>query len=138
MRGGSGMNGEGERVSGPLADAAEEVADEVGIPAFALMTDEQAAAFGEEFGCRYAEEASRPLKVLPPAPLLTPELARQLLRECVTVVKPGETLVIRVPETWTLEQVDEYQRWLDYAADHRGFRALAVVGEELGAAQAPA
>jgi hypothetical protein len=39
------------------------------------------------------------------AEALTPDQVRQLLRECVTVVKPGETLIVRVPVTWSPEQV---------------------------------
>jgi len=48
---------------------------------------------------------------------LTPDEIRQLLRECVTVVKPGETLVLRCPEGWTPDQAGEMQRhaarWLE-------------------------
>jgi hypothetical protein len=62
-------------------------------------------------------------------------LVRALLSECVTVVKPGETLVIRVTG-WTPEQADLYQEYLDAtaAAIGAGFRVLVVIGDELGIA----
>ncbi len=47
------------------------------------------------------------------APELSPDEIRQLLRECVTVVKPGETLILRCPEGWTPDQAGEMQ---EYAA----------------------
>ena len=54
--------------------------------------------------------------------VLAPGEIRQLLRECVTVVAPGETLVLRCPESWTPEQAGMMQeiaaQWLgDYAPD---------------------
>lgn len=49
-----------------------------------------------------------------PAPALGPEQVRQLLAECVTVVRPGEVLVLRCPEGWTSEQAGEMQRWAEY------------------------
>jgi len=67
---------------------------------------------------------------------LTEEEIRQLLRECVTVVKPGEVLVIRVPD-FTPEQLREYSDmvrwWLDENAP--GVKCLITVGEELGVAE---
>ena len=63
---------------------------------------------------------------------LTPDEVRQLVRECVTTVGPGETLVIRGRD-WTPGQVREVQDWMD--ADHASgridFRVLAVIGDEL-------
>jgi hypothetical protein len=48
---------------------------------------------------------------------LAPGQVRHLLRECVTVVAPGEILVLRCPEGWTPEQAGEMQwcaaRWLE-------------------------
>ncbi len=53
---------------------------------------------------------------------LSPEEIRQLLRECVTVVKPGETLILRCPENWTPDQAREIQQraawWLQENAPH--------------------
>ena len=62
--------------------------------------------------------------------MLTPEIARALLRECVTVVQPGETLVIRAPGTWTPRHVEEYQDYADAAteAGQISFRVLVVIG----------
>ena len=49
------------------------------------------------------------------------------------IVKPGETLVIRVKD-WRPEQVEFYQEYLD----HRGlpFGALVVIGDELAVGRA--
>ncbi|HZR50103.1 MAG TPA: hypothetical protein VFB06_11345 [Streptosporangiaceae bacterium] len=105
------------------------------VPAW---TDEQAAEFKAEFDRRMGDGKfeHHEVRLLPPGPaiepLLTPETARALLRECVTVVKPGETLVIRCPDWWGPQQVYEYQRYLNEMTE--GFRALAVVGEELAVA----
>jgi hypothetical protein len=77
---------------------------------------------------------------LPPRPLLTPETARELLRECVTIVKPGETLVIRAADSWTAMQVRELQDVADMMAEDRnlGFAILCLPGEEFAVATAPA
>ena len=63
---------------------------------------------------------------------LAPDEVRQLVRECVTVVKPGETLVIRGRD-WTPGQVREVQDWMDgdYESGRIDFRVLAVIGDEL-------
>ena len=57
---------------------------------------------------------------------------RALLRECVTVVRPGETLVIRVPENTTPKQLRELQEYGDLLARDRGFRVFMAWGLELG------
>jgi hypothetical protein len=49
----------------------------------------------------------------PVPPPLTSDQVRQLLRECVTVVKPGEVLVIRVHENTTPNQLREQQDMTD-------------------------
>lgn len=68
---------------------------------------------------------------------LTPEEARALLRECVTVVAPGETLVIRVPDTWTHQQHHEAQRRISEVIAERGlgFEVLLLPGEEFAVAR---
>lgn len=48
------------------------------------------------------------------------------------VVKPGETLVIRLKD-WTPDQVGYYQEFLD--AQGLPFRVLAVIGDELAVAK---
>ncbi len=104
------------------------------VPQFPEWTEEQVT----EFRRKWEEHAKEPPRLLPPAPLLTPELARALLRECVTVVKPGETLVIRAPDSWTPEELRTYQEYAD-AATEAGvapFGVLVVLGEELGVAEA--
>jgi hypothetical protein len=76
-------------------------------------------------------------KILPQPPPLTPDELRQVLRECVTVVRPGEVLVIRAPEDFTPDQLREYQEyvawWLEYNAPE--VRCLVTIGEELGVAR---
>ncbi len=101
---------------------------------FPPMSDEDVAKFREEF-----EAASgQPYRILPqPAPL-TPGEIRQLLRECVTVVKPGETLILRVPWRTTPNQVSELQRVLDAIAEYRElpFKVIVLPGDELTIAEA--
>ena len=67
---------------------------------------------------------------------LSPDEVRQLIRECVTVVKPGEALIIR-DRNWTPNQVREIQDWMDdeHESGRISFKVLAVIGEEMGVAQ---
>lgn len=111
-------------------ELAREIAAGMSIPADVPMTDEQATEFRERF-----KEAMRnpgPLTVLPPRPLLTPEAARELLRDHLTVLGPGEVLVIRTAD-WTPSQAREYQRALDAWHYDGGlpFRAIVVHGDEM-------
>lgn len=75
-------------------------------------------------------------KILPRRPLLTPELARELLRECVTVVKPGETLIVRADQNWTPNQVRDVQEYADTVSGYRdlGVKILFLPGEEFAVA----
>ena len=70
---------------------------------------------------------------------LSEDEIRQLLRECVTVVKPGETLIIRAHDWWTPSHVYEVQQVLNGLRDEWGlpWRAIIVPGAELGVAEAP-
>jgi hypothetical protein len=124
--------------AGPtLTELAQRIAAEMSIPADVPMTDEQAA----EFRCAFNEAvgADYRLQWVPPAPVLTPENLETLVRECVTVVKPGETLVIRVPETWSPTNAQMYQERADEATGDGTipFRVVVVIGAELGIAEAP-
>jgi hypothetical protein len=89
----------------------------------------------EEFRRHFDSGAWRnePIRLLPPTSLLTPDTARALLSECVTIVKPGETLVIRVDPGWTPQQAEYYQEYVDVFTAHLEdpFRVLVVIGEEL-------
>jgi hypothetical protein len=91
------------------------------------MTDEQEAEWRRLF-----DEAmqARPFTytVLPPAPALAPDEVRQLLRECVTVVKPGEVLVLRCPENCSPEQAETMQEHAAYwlADNAPGIRVMVV------------
>jgi hypothetical protein len=96
-------------------------------------TGEQVA----EFRKRLTEAAGRrDLRILPQPPPLSPDEVRCLLRECVTAVKPGETLVISSRD-WTPSQIREIQRILDAAHEDGtiSFRVLALPGGELGVVQ---
>lgn len=98
-------------------------------------TEEQIAEFRKEF----AKAAGRhEMRLIPPKPPLTPGEIRQLLRECVTVVKPGETLVIQ-GRNWTPAQMRDVQDWMDREreSDRISFKMLAVLGDELAIAEAP-
>jgi hypothetical protein len=98
-------------------------------------TDEQVTEFRE----RFAESVDRhEMRLIPSPPPLTPDQVRQLLRECVTVVKPGETLILRCPEGWTPEQAGEMQQhaawWLaEHAPD---IRVLVVPHLEMAVMEA--
>jgi hypothetical protein len=112
------------------------------LPRDPEWTDEQVAEFRAKWDERMAagdweHRKYEPVRVLPQAPLLTPETARALLSECVTVVKPGETLVIRVPESWTPQQAEQYQEYADAATGSAriSFPVLVVIGEELAVVQ---
>lgn len=78
-----------------------------------------------------------PLRVLPPRPLLTPELARELAREYVTIAEPGEVLLVRVPDHWTVQMVHETQVRLNMFIADRGLpvTVLLLPGEEFAVAK---
>lgn len=64
---------------------------------------------------------------------LPPGEMRRLLREHLTIVKPGEILVVRVPWTTTPARVRDYQRAMDSAEGGViPFKVLVVAGDELG------
>lgn len=65
---------------------------------------------------------------------LEPDEARSLLRECVTVVAPGETLVVRVSDWWTPKHTDEFMRYFD--AQGFPFRMVLVPAEEFAVVRA--
>ena len=105
-------------------------------PVTAEMTEEQAREFERD----WQEALSKPqhLLVPPQHPPLGEDEIRQLLRECVTVVKPGETLILRCGREWTPQQMREIQDMVDATAEWRGlgFKVLVVPADELGVAEA--
>lgn len=105
-------------------------------PVTAEMTEEQAREFERD----WQEALSKPQQLLvpPQRPPLGEDEIRQLLRECVTVVKPGETLVIRGDRNWSPNQMREVQEMLEHMIQYLDlhFKALVVPGEELGVAEA--
>jgi hypothetical protein len=115
-------------------DVAREIAAGMGIQPSAPMTEAEAAEFRERFAAAMAEREAHPLQVLPPESLPPDEL-RQLLRECATVVKPGETLIIRTHDKWTPAQMRDLEDMID--SRELPFRVILVPGAELGVAEAP-
>lgn len=105
------------------------------VPAAPAFTDEEAAAFETNLKAALSDPRRNHALWLPPG--LTPENARELLRTCATAVRPGETLVIRVPLWWSWEQVGAYNDWLTEMTRGWPVQALAVPGEDFSLA-APA
>ena len=99
------------------------------------LTEEQEAELRREFDETMPAFATH--RVIQQPPPLTPEQVRQFLRECVTVVKPGETLVIRVPWTTTPGQLRELQDAVDQAAGWLDlpFKTLILPGDQLAVAE---
>jgi hypothetical protein len=99
-------------------------------------TGDQVADFEDRLRDLYPgdEARRRQIRVLPSAPVLTPETARALLRECVTIVKPGEMLVVRAPDWWTPGQAGMYQEYVGAMAGD-AFRVVVVMGGELAVAE---
>jgi hypothetical protein len=96
------------------------------------LTEAEAAQFREE----REKAAGQPyeIKPLPPSSLnvFRPEQVEALLREHVTLVGPGEHLVVRVPVDVSPLQVRRYQEALDGSGIP--FRVVVVAGDELGVA----
>ena len=115
---------------GSWGAAAAEIAEHLDIPAGAIMTDEQAAEFRERFAA--AMEGG-----WAPHLMLTKDEVRQLLRECVTVVKPGEALVVRMAGL-TPAQHREWQRAVTdwHEEGDLPFPVFIFNGDELGTAPA--
>ena len=72
---------------------------------------------------------------------VVPEIDEEALLDAVvkvisgtTVVKPGETLVIRSRD-WTVDQAAQYQGYLTAFYDGLPFRVLVVIGDELAVAK---
>lgn len=119
-------------------ELAEEIAAGMGIPADVPMTPEQAQEFKAEFERSWAERKYEPLKILAPRPLLTPEIARELLRECVTVVKPGEVLAVRLPLDMNGDDMDRAREYALRVERQSGIKVAFIPGEEFAAVDAGA
>jgi len=102
------------------------------IPSWTPLTEAEEAELRESI----TEAAKMPPRFLRQSAPLTRDQVRQLLAECVTVVKPGETLVIRGRD-WTPMQTREIQQVMDglHEDGQVPFRALAVFGDELAVAE---
>ena len=110
---------------------------QVTYSAWPALTEEETAELKEQIAALQQEPLMHRVIHLPPP--LTPEQVRQLLRECVTVVKPGETLVVRVGFDITPMQVRELQDAADGMCEYRGlpFKVLVFPGDELAVTEQP-
>ena len=128
----------GQRVT-VLEGLVRRVAAEMGIPADMPMTREQEAEFRRLFETAAADFGHKPLRVLPSPPdLLDPDTVRTLLRESVTVVKPGEVLFFTAGDpNWTPMQIREIQDvvsgWLECNAPE--VRVLVLPYGEIAVAE---
>lgn len=94
---------------------------------FPPLTDEKAAELRE----RYAGLASGPAMAIPPPPI-SPDEVRALLRECVTILGPGDVLVIR-HLSFTAESAHAIREQVDAFNETRGtsVKVMAVVADEM-------
>lgn len=89
------------------------------------------------FKAEFEASADEPLRLYAPPRIFDPEMVRVWLRECVTVVKPGETLVVQVPMDTRPIHVAELHQLLNAIAEDRdyGFGILVVPGDGMGVAE---
>lgn len=111
------------------------------VAEFPPLSDEDAARFKEEFDAALRDFGHRPHVIAPSSlAVFDPESVRQLLRESVTVVKPGEVLVLRCPEGWVPERVREMHKsirwWLE--ANAPDIRVMVIPHLDMAVAEAPA
>jgi hypothetical protein len=127
-----------ERRVAALEAAVEALRYPLTAAAFPAMSEEDATRFQEELDAAADDWQHKPVIRLLPSSLtvLDPEMVQQLIRECVTVVRPGETLVIR-DRNWTPGQVREIQDYVDALREcgQISFKVLAAFGDELGVVQ---
>lgn len=94
------------------------------VAEFPPMSEAEEQQFREEF-----EAAAAPSSVT----VLDPDTVRALLRECVTVVKPGEVLILRAADDMTPEHVRDIHEVVDAWLAHNApaIRALVVPPMEI-------
>lgn len=118
----------------PETATAMGVASEMGVSFAEPMSDEDAA----EFRRRLAVAMKGPPTILPQRKPLSEDEVRQLLRECVTVIKPGETLVLRLGPDYTPRDVREISEAVRAWAGQDGWpRVMVLPGDELGVVKEP-
>lgn len=130
-----------ERRVAELEAVVERLMHPVAVAEFPPVSDEDAARFREEFDAALRDFGRRPHTIFPSSlTVLDPESVRQLLRESVTVVKPGEVIFLRCPEGWTPQQVREMHEcvrwWLE--ANAPDIRAMVIPHLDMAVAEAPA
>jgi hypothetical protein len=109
------------------------------LPPQIEWTDEQVADFKakwDEFTASGDWEHRKYQPVwLPPAPVLTPETAKALAREYVTIVKPGEVLAVRLPLDFSPGDVDNAREFARQVERETGVKVTFIPGEEFGVAR---
>lgn len=96
-------------------------------------TPEQVEKFKAEWERAFAAgKFDAPPKLIPPCPLLTPETARELLRECVTIVKPGEVLAVRLPLDMSHIDMIRAREYALQVEEESGIKVAFIPGEEFG------
>ena len=72
--------------------------------------------------------------------ILTAAAVEALLRECVTVVRPGETLIVRVAADADVRKVHQLGQYVHTRAEAMGaaFHTLVVPAESLGVGETSA
>jgi hypothetical protein len=109
------------------------------IAEFPAMSAEDAARFKEEYEAAARDFGHQPLRIFPSSlTVLNPETVRALLRESVTVVKPGEVLFFTVSDpNITPGQLRAIQEMIDWWLERNapGVRVLALMSGEFAAAE---
>jgi hypothetical protein len=118
-------------------DLAREIAAEAaGTAPSVQMTGEQVAEFNKRFEEQAVKRSAHRAVVLPSRPKpVTPDELRAFAREFAVVVRPGETLVIRMGNDYTPSQLRELHEALNHPAMELPFRVLVVPGEDFAVAQ---
>jgi hypothetical protein len=105
------------------------------------LSAEDAARFKEEFEAALGDSGHQPLRILPSSlTVLDPETVRQLLRESVTVVQPGEILFFTIGDpNMTPNQMRELQDFINWwlADNAPEVKVLVLPHGEMAAAEAP-
>jgi hypothetical protein len=111
------------------SELAERLSADTGILPSAPMTEEQVTEFRERFAAAMEQPGAHELRFLSHDPF-TPDEIRALLRECVTVVRPGETLIIRTTDL-APNQMRDYQESLELWFAHNApeIKVLVIYGE---------
>lgn len=87
----------------------------------------------------------QPGTVIPPgaqllgngATVINPDVLLRAVRECATIVKPGETLIIRMPVNMPDPVFAQYAQGVTQTLQQAGVRAVVLRADQLAVAEAP-